>query len=195
MKPLLLLFAALPLLAQEPAPQPAPAENEPAVDKPELPRPAPRDDKLLDLLNKNPTPEKRNSGATEKSDPKKKDEAADDKDGQKKDPSRERGRTTLLPPKTATDLDLRIRYRKARAAAERDGAVIAAWEDSRKAHTDYAKREALKRYYTLIRAKVLAVDKGVSPMVEERHTYAMKRLDQTRVDPTDPLDEDVRHTR
>lgn len=181
MKSLLLIFAALPLLAQEPA---APPANEPPADKPELPSPAPRDDKLLELLRKNPTPEpqqvapKKATKADDKTDPTKPPKA---------DPSRDKNRSTLLPPSTSNDLDLRIRYRKARTIAERDPAVIAAWDASRTARTDYAKRAALTRYYELIRAKVLSVDRGVASVLEERHAFTMKRLTQTRVAATQPI--------
>lgn len=178
MKSLLLIFAALPLLAQEPA---APPANEPAADKPELPSPAPRDDKLLELLRKNPTPEPQQPAP-------KKAEKADPTKPPKVDPSRDKNRSTLLPPSTSNDLDLRIRYRKARTIAERDPAVIAAWDTSRTSRTDYAKRAALTRYYELIRAKVLSVDRGVASILEERHAFTMKRLAQTRVSATQPID-------
>lgn len=177
MKSLLLIFAALPLLAQEPA---APPANEPALEKPELPSPAPRDDKLLELLRKNPTPEPQPAAP-------KKAQKADPTKPIKVDPSRDKNRSTLLPPSTSNDLDLRIRYRKARTVAERDPAVIAAWDASRAARTDYAKRAALTRYYELIRAKVLSVDRGVASVLEERHAFTMKRLVQTRVAATQPI--------
>ncbi len=181
MKPLLLIFAALPLLAQEPA---APPANEPVSERPELPSPAPRDDKLLELLRKNPTPEPQQTAP-------KKATKADEKAGAAKppkvDPSRDKNRSTLLPPSTSNDLDLRIRYRKARTNAERDPAVIAAWDASRTARTDYAKRAALTRYYELIRAKVLSTDRGVALILEERHAFTTKRLTQTRVSATQPI--------
>ena len=206
MKTLLLLFAALPLIAEEPAapsepvaPPAAPANEESSAVKPELPArsTAPRDDKGLELLRRNPTPENRQvppakpaKPLSAKAEPKL--DALVLPIRPATDPSREKGRNTLRPPVTSTDLDLRIRYRKARTFAEQDAAVVAAWEASRTARTDYAKRDALKRYYALIRAKVLAVDSGVASLLEERYTYSARRLEQTRVDPTDPLDEDHR---
>ena len=182
MKSLLLIFAALPLLAQEPAEPPA---NEPPAEKPELPSPAPRDDKLLELLRKNPTPEPKQA-APKKAE--KEDTKTDPSKPPKTDPSRDKNRSTLLPPSTSNDLDLRIRYRKARTLAERDPAVIAVWDASRTSRTDAAKRAALTRYYELIRAKVLSVDRGVASILAERHAFSMKRLTQTRVSPTQAID-------
>jgi hypothetical protein len=200
MKSLLLLIAAIPLVAQEPtAPQEAPAVPEKAEEKPELPARvrSQRDEELLKLLDKNPTPEGRRKEAENAAVVEKKDEKKDDAGVPGKaagtEVIRQRGRTTLLPPVTSSDLDLRIRYRKARTFAEQDPAVVSAWEASRSAKTDYAKREALKTYYTLIQRKVLAVDRGVASVINERHNFAMRRLDQTRVEPTDPLDEDARN--
>ena len=115
MKSLLLLFIALPLVAQEPAPAPEKKE-------PELPAKAaaPSDDKLLELLRKNPTPEGRTVQPA-------KPEAKTDAFGLKKPAAdqtpRLKDRTTLLPPTTSTDLDLRIRYRKARTFAEQTPAA------------------------------------------------------------------------
>lgn len=196
MKPLLLLFLTMPLFAQEPAPQESPAVPEKVEEKPELPAKASssRDEQLLELLRKNPTPDGRKEEAKK---PEKKAEKNDifglstKREGNES--IRQQGRTTLLPPVTSTDLDLRIRYRKARTFAEQDPAVISAWQASRTAKTDYAKREALKSYYTLIRQKVLSVDRGVAPVMDERHGFSMRRLEQTRVEPTDPLDEDMRN--
>ncbi|MEK0451608.1 MAG: hypothetical protein RL088_3876 [Verrucomicrobiota bacterium] len=207
MKSLLLVLVTAPLFAQEPAPASAPAAPQPlapaepakpeAAEKPSAPElpersTAPRDDKLLDLLRKNPTPEgRREMERGPRLEPKPAVKEAEKPT--KADPSRDKSRNTLLPPATSTDLDLRVRYRKARTVAERDPAVVAAWEESRAARTDYAKRESLKRYYDLIRAKVLAIDRAVAPLLEERHRFSSKKLDQTRVDPTDPLAEDLRH--
>ena len=183
MKSLLLLFTALPLIAQEPAAVPEKKE-------PELPAKAPlsSDDKLLELLRRNPTPEGKREAPKA---------AKPDAFGLSNRPAtaspREKDRTTLLPPVTSTDLDLRIRYRKARNFAEQVPAVVAAWDESRVAKTDYAKREALKRYHELIRTKVLALDPGVAPILNERYAYSMRLLSQTRVEPTDPQGEDAKH--
>ena len=185
MKPLSLIFATLPLFAQEPA---AP----PPVEKPEFPAnaPAPRDDKFLELLRKSPSPE--GAKPAEEKLPKADAKPATAKSNPKREVTLPKGRTTLLPPVNSEDLEMRIRYRKARTFAERDAAVVAAWDASREARADYAKREALKRYYDLIQAKIKAVDPVVAGALGERYDKAMKRLSQTRVEPTDPNEEDAR---
>jgi hypothetical protein len=108
---------------------------------------------------------------------------------------RPKTRTTLKPPATATDLDLRIRFRKAQSKAASDPAIQAAWEESRLAVTDYDKREALKGYYQMLFKRMLALDKGIAPLVADRQQYSLRRLQQTRIDPTDPLDEEHRQRR
>ena len=108
---------------------------------------------------------------------------------------RPRGRTTLKPPATSADLDARIRFREAASKAAQDPGIQAMWAESRKAKTDYEKREALRRYYTALYKRVTAFDRGIAPLVEERKRVALRKLDQTRIDPTDPLDEEHRQRR
>lgn len=91
------------------------------------------------------------------------------------------------PPETAADLDQRIRYRKARNIAEADTQVRAAWEDSRVAKTDYAKRQALKRYYDTLFGKVLAIDRGIAPLVAQYREQKGASLEQVQIAPTVPL--------
>jgi len=99
-------------------------------------------------------------------------------------------RTALLPPKTAADLDLRVRYRQAHTKASTDPAVRAAFEESRDAATDYAKRAAMKSYYERLFKKMLSYDKGIAPLVEDRQRYNMRRLTQSRLAPTEAPDID-----
>jgi hypothetical protein len=102
---------------------------------------------------------------------------------------RPKTRTTLKPPTTASDLDLRIRFRKAQSRAASEPAIQALWEESRVAVTDFDKREALKSYYQLLFKRMLSLDKGIAPLVEDRKRYSLRRLDQTRIEPTDPLED------
>ncbi len=95
-----------------------------------------------------------------------------------------KGSAILRPPATSAELDMRIRYRQARTIAESDGNVRAAWEESRAAKTDYAKRMALKRYYDSLFARILSIDRGVAPFVEQRKRYEVMVLDQSRIAPT-----------
>jgi hypothetical protein len=90
----------------------------------------------------------------------------------------------LKPQATGGDLDMRIRYRKARNAAETNEQVRAAWQDSREAKTDYEKRQALKRYYELLFARMLGSDRGIAKLVEARHKAEIAGLTQVRIAPT-----------
>lgn len=96
--------------------------------------------------------------------------------------------TTLKPQATAEELDLRIRYRKARNIAETNETVRAAWEETRFPKSDQQKRDALRRYYDLLFAKMLSVDRGISPLVEDRRKAGAAALTQTRIAPTVPND-------
>ena len=94
--------------------------------------------------------------------------------------------SSLKPQATAADLDLRIRYRKARNVAETNGKVRAAWDDSRDAKTDHDKRQALKRYYDVLFGQMLAMDRGIAPLVEQRRKAEFAPLTQTHIAPTVP---------
>ena len=87
---------------------------------------------------------------------------------------------------TAAELDLRIRYRKARNVAETNDSVRAAWEQTRYPRSDQEKRDALRRYYDLLFAKMLSADRGIAPLVEERRKTETATLTQTRIAPTVP---------
>lgn len=91
---------------------------------------------------------------------------------------------SLKPQATAAEFDLRIRYRKARNVAERTAPVRAAWDDSREAKTDLRKRQTLRRYYDVLFAQMVSVDRGIAPFVEQRHQAENARLTQSRIAPT-----------
>jgi hypothetical protein len=95
--------------------------------------------------------------------------------------------STLRPPTTALDLELRIRYRKARNIAESDPKVREAWESSRVAGTDYEKRQALKRYYDVLYGRMLSIDRGIAPLVDGRKRDQAVALEQLQIAPTVPL--------
>jgi len=94
--------------------------------------------------------------------------------------------STLRPPETAVDLDQRIRYRKARSIAESDPKVLAAWDASRAAKTDYAKRQAMKHYYEVLYERMLAVDRGIAILIAERKAPKEASFDQIQIAPTVP---------
>jgi hypothetical protein len=95
----------------------------------------------------------------------------------------------------AEELMERIHFREAKVKAEREPKVQAEWESAKKAKTDYDKREALKRYYTLLYARILKIDGSVKKTAELRQAAALRRLQQTRIDPTEPLDDQERAER
>ena len=105
---------------------------------------------------------------------------------------RSKGRGTLKPPTTSADLAARIRYREAHSRAANDPKIQALWEESRRVATDGQKRDSLRRYYGALYTRILTLDKAVAPIVEERRRVSLKRLDQNRVDPTNPLEDENR---
>ncbi len=82
----------------------------------------------------------------------------------------------------------RIHFREARTKALRDPGVQAEWDRSLKAKTDYARREALKGYYKLLYDQIVKIDGSVKKTADLRRQSSLHRLDQTRIDPTEPLD-------
>ncbi len=88
----------------------------------------------------------------------------------------------------AEELLERIHYREAYTKAQRDPKVAAEWERAAKARTDFEKREALKGYYQLLHARILKLDASVKKTSDLRRAASLRRLEQTRIDPTEPLD-------
>jgi hypothetical protein len=88
-----------------------------------------------------------------------------------------------------------IHFREARTKALRDPKVMAEWARAQKAKTDFEKRDALKAYYSALYAKIDQLDPTVKKVSELRKTAALHRLEQTRIDPTEPLDPQERNER
>lgn len=86
------------------------------------------------------------------------------------------------------ELAMRIRYRQAKTRALGDAAIQAEAENARQAKTELEKREALKRYYKLLFTRISKIDARLKKVVEERQRLALLRLEQRRLDPTQPLD-------
>lgn len=93
------------------------------------------------------------------------------------------------------EIQQRIHLREAKNKALNDPAVQAEWNKSQRAKTDFDKREALKRYYALLYGRVRKIDPTVTKLADDRQSLALRRLAQTRVDPTEPLDPDERTSR
>ena len=175
------IFAVRFASADEPVPSGNPAPSPPLPLAPAI-APAADPDKLLPLGDPIPRP-----AATPSLLP---DEipAAAKRPPSGRPPAPGKPGTSLKPQATAAELDLRIRYRKARNVAETNGKVRAAWDDSREAKTDHDKRQTLKRYYDVLFAQMLTVDRGIAPLVEERRKAEFAPLTQTRIAPTVPVE-------
>ena len=93
---------------------------------------------------------------------------------------------TSKPKVTAEDIDLRIRFRKARNIAEGNERVRSAWEYSRYPKTDEEKRQALRHYYDLLFSQMVALDRGIAPLVEKSRKAETAALTQTKIAPTVP---------
>lgn len=174
----LLLLAPAPLLAEEkPA---APAAEKPLQLAPE---PAPTDILIPGNLPQNPKPQ--GSAIPQPSSMPR---------------STTRGVTSMPSPPNKTqvaedEVKQRIQYRLAKNKAMRDPAVQAALAAAESAKTDLEKREAMKRYYNLLNARIRKIDGSLGKLAEERQGLATRRLEQTRIDPTEPLDPDERDGR
>ena len=90
------------------------------------------------------------------------------------------------PKVTSEEIDLRVRYRKARNIAEGTDKVRSAWEYSRYPKTDEEKRQALRHYYDLLFSQMVALDRGIAPLVEKARKAETAVLTQTKIAPTVP---------
>lgn len=177
---LLALLCVTPVFAGEPAKIEKPA-TPPPTPLPLVTSPAAEAEKLLPLGGRSPIVDPLPSLLPEGIPPAQKRPPVPKTSDAKKPGS------TFRPPETAADLDQRIRYRKARNIAESDAKVRAAWEDSRAAKTDYAKRQALKHYYDALFGKMLAIDRGIAPLIVQRQAPKGTAFEQLQIAPTVPL--------
>ena len=183
-----LVVAQDPATPETPAPEPVKPAEKPAVtptenpaDLPPLPDPSPAGE-AGELMKNQP-------GSRLKPSPQR--EPGMVPEGVIRPGERPKSRSTLKPPTTSADLAARIRYREAHSRAVNDPKIQALWAESRQVATDGQKRDALRRYYGALYTRILALDKTVAPLVEERRRVSLKRLDQTRIEPTDPLEDRV----
>jgi hypothetical protein len=96
---------------------------------------------------------------------------------------------------SSEELQERIHFREARIKALRDPKVQAEWDRAGKSRTDLEKREALKSFYTLLYDRIVAIDPTVKKTSDLRRDSSLRRLQQTRIDPTEPLDPQERAER
>jgi hypothetical protein len=82
----------------------------------------------------------------------------------------------------------RVRFREAKTKALRDPAIVAEWENSRRARTDFEKRESLKRYFNLLYTRMKKLDGTLETQIEQQQRRSLARLEQRRIEATEPLD-------
>ena len=95
----------------------------------------------------------------------------------------------------ADEMATRVRFRQAKTRALKDPAVQAEWAKSERAHTDFEKRAALKRYYTLLYARMQSIDGSLKKEIATHQTFSIRRLEQTRVEATEAPEESLRAAR
>lgn len=100
----------------------------------------------------------------------------------------------LAPPPPAMteskidrDRRLAIRYQEVKLQALKESAIREMREKADVARTDEAKRQALREYYRMLFAKMVAIDPELTEKCELMETAYMRRISQFRVMPTIPL--------
>ena len=174
------LLTALPLFADDKAPEKEPA---PAADNSPPPlAPAEKDKDRLELMPSKPAqllpPPTGLSLIPEIPLP----------------PEKSRSRTVESPIKkrdsaTADAEDLvkqRIRLREAKTKAQRDPAVQAEWDRAAAVRTDYEKREVLKGYYKLLYGRMAKIDPTLKAPIDAQLQQSLGQLEQTKIAPTQP---------
>jgi hypothetical protein len=81
----------------------------------------------------------------------------------------------------AQDFAERIKFREAKTKALRDEQIQQELSNADAARKDQEKREALKRYYKLLYAKILKIDGSLKKIVAQRQEQSLKQLDQNNV--------------
>lgn len=76
----------------------------------------------------------------------------------------------------ASALDRRYRFQAARVRAFSDPFVEKALSDARNARTDRELREAMRKHYQLLFAKMRSLDHALEPLISERETAALEPL-------------------
>jgi hypothetical protein len=81
----------------------------------------------------------------------------------------------------AQDFAERIKFREAKTKALRDEQIQQELSNADAARKDQEKRDALKRYYKLLYAKILKIDGSLKKIVAQRQEQSLKQLDQNNV--------------
>jgi hypothetical protein len=86
-------------------------------------------------------------------------------------------------------MQLHIRLRAAKTKALEDPAIQAEFAKIELMKTDYDRREASKRYYVLLYARMIQIDPTITLGLVGREAISLIRNYQTRIIPTIPLDQ------
>ena len=93
-----------------------------------------------------------------------------------------RGNPILVPDgpnpteDAAVELNARVRFREAKIGALKDPEVQAALREAQNARSDRALKDALRRHYSLLFARMRAADQSLSSLIAQREKEAMAPL-------------------
>jgi hypothetical protein len=94
---------------------------------------------------------------------------------------------TIVENKYKAERELKVRYQEVKLQALKDAKVRSLHEQAEAAKTDEGKRQALREYYRLLFAKMVAIDGDLQTKCEEMERAYLRRLGQYRVAPSIPL--------
>ncbi len=97
------------------------------------------------------------------------------------------GAPTVRENTEENDRKMAIRYREVRVQADKDPKVLSLYKQSETAKTDEDKRAALREYYKLLFTKMISIDPALEKKCKMMEEAYIRRLAQTRLEPTIPL--------
>jgi len=89
----------------------------------------------------------------------------------------------------------RIRIRQLKTRVLQEPKVRELLEKAQAAPTDYEKRENLKAFYTLLYNRIEKLDGSLKKRTTALRNTSVRRLAQTKIDPTEPIDPSERADR
>jgi hypothetical protein len=82
-----------------------------------------------------------------------------------------------------------VKLREAKTKAKSDPDMIALWDSTYKARTDYEQREIMTKYYTMLCDRIGKIDKTLSKdVIDSLRSGYLSKYDQDRIAPTLPPD-------
>jgi hypothetical protein len=187
---------ATPAAPAENIPTPAPAASElgakpasaaPSAPAPRLPVPGPKADPALDLMPAQPG--QLLPPATEATPliPEAPESTA--KPGAGKDKKEKQSKTEIAEQEQLALIHLRDAKTLALVS---DPTFGTEFHEANARHTDLEKRQALKKYYQRLYARIRKIDPSTKKLADERERLATGRLDQRRLATTEALDDPAR---